>query len=530
MKDSMVHQARTLAALTDISRHISSSLDYKKLAHQFLASLRENLELEKCALLMPNGDKTGFNVEAGTGWEEGELEKALPKITRTVVKPIFSSGMPIALLDASDISDLYIPSSLLRENPVVGFIGVPILVNQIAIGVLVSYRTSFRTMIDEDVNVMKIVASILSQTLKLADFVAKTNQKLRKENDDLHAELEGKFEIDNFISSSSSMNTTVEMMKKVSYTDATVLLRGESGTGKTLIAKGVHYNSQKKRGAFVMVNCAAIPSNLIESELFGHEKGAFTGAISKRIGRFEAAEGGTIFLDEIGDLSLDLQAKLLQVIQEKSYQRVGSNETLISDVRIICATNVNLEEAVQQKKFREDLYYRLMVVPVYLPSLKARKEDVLPLAVHFLKKFNNKYSKSLSLSKDAIRFLEEYTWPGNVRELENTIERSAILAKENELQASDISLLSPLINTEGQMSNGYSPPEEARVNYPSFEGRIVRQRAPYERVPIKEDNIRKALSDSVGIQTLAARTLGISLRQLRYAIKKYKLDVNTYKG
>src|SRR5689334_13124965 len=247
------------------------------------------------------------------------------------------------------------------------------------------------------------------------------------------------------ISNSSAMAKTLAMVKRVAGTDASVLLRGESGTGKTLLARSIHYASTRQKAPFVIVNCAALPANLIESELFGHEKGAFTGALVQRIGRFEAADGGSIFLDEIGEIPTETQAKLLSVIQDGTFERVGSSKTMTADVRLICATNANLEQLVREKKFREDLYYRLMVVPINVPPLRSRREDVLPLASYFLKKFTTKYNKRISISREVMEFLESYAWPGNVRELENTIERTVVLAGGEALTAKDIPILNSMV-------------------------------------------------------------------------------------
>jgi Nif-specific regulatory protein len=517
MAENTVHQSRTLSALIEVSRCISSSLDYQEIAYQCLNSLSENLDLDKLALWMPSSEEMNMlQVHVGVGWKEQEWNDLdLENSSHPAVK-VFASGMPLAVPDAGSIEELYLP-----DNPmggVTGYIAVPVLVNRISIGVLTAYRVYHRTMLDQDVNVMKIVASILSQTLKLAEYVEATNEKLKTENQELHAALSEKFRMENMVSQSTNMNQMLEMVQRVANTEATVLLRGESGTGKTMIAKGIHQASSRSRAPLIIVNCAAIPENLIESELFGHEKGAFTGAVKSREGKFQAAEGGTLFLDEIGELSIDLQAKILRVIQDGEYERVGSNETLTSNARLVCATNSHLEERVQNKSFREDLYYRLMVVPIHLPSLKNRREDILPLVDHFLRVYNEKYGKSVSISSSGLVFLEEHEWPGNVRELENTIERTVILAAEEVVPKEGIPLLAvsqgPIVE-EPSLSLASSKPKP--------------KRNLYERVPLREEQIRKALEEAVGIQTLAARKLGVSLRQLRYAVNKYEINIKEYK-
>ncbi len=528
MKDTTVHQTRTLQALMDISRYISASLDYLDIARKCLLSLSENLDLEHCALLVPDKEKQHLTIQLGVGWDSAESNNFKRPLRGSPLGQVYNSGMPIATPSVEDIPGLFVPSKLKNQGELVGFLAVPLLVNHIPIAVLMAYRVSHRTMLDEDMNVMKIVASILSQTMKLAEYVEATNKRLQTENDQLHAQLEDRFQVDNLVSSSGNMAKTLDLVKRVSTTDATVLLRGESGTGKTLIAQGIHFSSLRKKGPLVIVNCAAIPQNLIESELFGHEKGAFTSAISRRIGKFEAAEGGTLFLDEIGELSLETQAKLLRVIQDGAYEKVGSNKTQIANARIICATNMNLEQAIHEKKFREDLYYRLMVVPIYIPSLRSRKEDILPLTSHFLKYYNSKYNKNVVISREGLSFLEGYDWSGNVRELQHTLERTVILSNSDE-PITDIPILNPMGSPERRFITEIVPEQNPGLPSPGSDGKPMNDRALYERVPLRESQIITALEESVGIQTVAAKKLGISLRQLRYAIKKYNLNVKDFK-
>jgi Nif-specific regulatory protein len=401
-------------------------------------------------------------------------------------------------------------------------------------------------MVDEDIKVMKIVASLLSQTLRIAEMIREENSRLVQENKELHLELEERFNPENMIADSSAMAKTLEMVRRVAGTDAIVLLRGESGTGKSLLARSIHFSSPRKRAPFVIVNCASLPATLIESELFGHEKGAFTGAFAQRAGRFEAADGGTLFLDEIGELPMETQAKLLRVIQDGTFERVGSSKTMTVNVRLICATNTNLEQQIRDREFREDLYYRLMVVPVQVPPLRTRREDILPLCNYFLKKFTTKYGKRVSISREVMEFLEGYAWPGNVRELENTIERTVVLAGGETLTPRDIPILETLVASpstppsaapaaHGSMTHAAAlsaPPEPfpppGIVSFGPMQGR-ARERQPYERVPLREKDIREAMHNAGGIQTHAARMLGVSLRQLRYALTRFELKATEFK-
>lgn len=331
--------------------------------------------------------------------------------------------------------------------------------------------------------------------------------RLGRENRELKEQLKEKFKVDFIVSTSRQMEEALNLAGRVAQSQATVLILGESGTGKELIARAVHYSSPRADKPLVKVNCAALPENLLESELFGHEKGAFTGAVARRIGRFEQADHGSIFLDEIGDLSPSLQMKLLRVLQEKEFERLGSNQTIKSDVRVIAATNRNLEEAIQQGAFREDLYYRLNVVTIYLPPLRERKEDIPPLVEYFLTKYNRENKKNVaSLSKEVRDLLMNYHFPGNVRELENIIERAVVLCRGEILTVQDL----PLHLRESKVEAVLERARESR-DLPGALEEVERQM------------MANALERSSGVQTKAAAELGISERVLRYKIKKYKI-------
>lgn len=537
MKDFMVHQARTLAALTEISKLFSSSLDYTEVAKQCLYLLSDILDLERGTLLMPTPDRKYLAIRASVGFTPEEIREAVYEIGRDFVGKVYSSGMPMALPDADDVEGVPIPKVNADDFNLyrIGFIAVPVTLDGHPVGVLTAHRTTHSTtMVDEDIKVMKIVASLLSQTLRIAEMIREENSRLVQENKELHLELEERFNPENMIADSSAMAKTLEMVRRVAGTDATVLLRGESGTGKSLLARSIHFSSPRKRAPFVIVNCASLPATLIESELFGHEKGAFTGAFIQRTGRFEAADGGTLFLDEIGELPMETQAKLLRVIQDRTFERVGSSKTMTVNVRLICATNANLEQQIRDKEFREDLYYRLMVVPVQVPPLRTRREDILPLCNYFLKKFTTKYGKRVSISREVMEFLESYTWPGNVRELENTIERTVVLAGGETLTPRDIPILETLVAAPAAPFVSAMPevsepaPAPGIVTFGPMQGR-ARERQPYERVPLREKDIREAMHNAGGIQTHAARMLGVSLRQLRYALTRFEIKATEFK-
>lgn len=278
----------------------------------------------------------------------------------------------------------------------------------------------------------------LDELMSLVD-KALTHKKLQMENHQLRTELNKKYKFDQIVGNSEAIQNVLRLIERVADSDSTVLVQGESGTGKELIAKAIHYNSHRATGPFVAINCGAIPSELLESELFGHIKGAFTGAVANRVGRFEMADGGTIFLDEIGDLEPSLQVKILRALQERSFEPVGSTKTVSVDVRVIAATNINLEDAVEQGKFREDLFYRLNVIPILVPPLRDRKSDIPLLLTHFIDIFNKNKGKGLQgMTQETMECLTQYPWPGNIRELENLVERMSILKGQGLLTPDDL--------------------------------------------------------------------------------------------
>ncbi len=334
--------------------------------------------------------------------------------------------------------------------------------------------------------------------------------ELVKELQHLKEEQKSRFSFDNIISADGKMQDVFKLISKVLNNEITVLIHGESGTGKELVARAIHYNGRRKEKPFIVVNCASIPRELLESELFGHEKGSFTGAHQRKLGKFELANEGTLFLDEVGELEMLLQAKLLRVIQEKAFERVGGIELIKTDVRIISATNRDLREAVEKKEFREDLYYRLNSFPIYIPPLRQRKSDVLVLANHFLQSSKQKFSKEIKgFSKKALKLIYEYHWPGNVREMENTIERCVILAEKEFV---DIEDFPPHIKSTGHF---YVPESTGSL----FEDDNV---VPFEK--LKEEAIRHALKISGGNIVEAARKLQLGRATIYRLMEKYGID------
>ncbi|AVX19519.1 two-component system, NtrC family, response regulator AtoC [Carboxydocella sporoproducens DSM 16521] len=329
-------------------------------------------------------------------------------------------------------------------------------------------------------------------------------QQLASEIKELRLQLEQVYQPETIIGNSSSMQEVYKIIGKVANTNATVLITGESGTGKELVAKAIHFNSNRHNGPFIKVNCAALPENLLESELFGHERGAFTGAVSKKYGLFELANNGSIFLDEIGEISLPIQAKLLRVLQEKEIQRVGGTESIKIDVRIIAATNKNLERMIKEGSFREDLYFRLNVIPIFLPPLRERKEDIPQLVQYFLNKYSIEFNKKIKgISNDALRILQNYDWPGNIRELENICERAVIMTQSNIIL-----------------------PEHLPINLTDFEIENDFKHLPLKEIiaDIEKKIILKVLEETNWNRTLAAKKLGLNRRSLYAKMKEHKLQ------
>jgi len=335
------------------------------------------------------------------------------------------------------------------------------------------------------------------------------NYKLRRENILLKDQLQGRFSFQNIVGKSKEMQKIFDIIQKVSSTKSSVLITGPSGTGKELIAKAIHYNSVRKDGPFVAVNCAAIPETLLESELFGHEKGAFTGAVSSRKGRFELADGGTLFLDEVGEMSLGLQVKLLRVLQEMEFERVGGSKTIKVDVRIIAASNRELKEEVKEGRFREDLYYRLNVIHIKVPALKERLDDLPLLVEHFLNKFMGENTPQKRLSQEVWKVFYTYPWPGNIRELENVLERAVVLSNGEEITLADIPDEIKGLNTPLELKSLIPPP----MPLPQLLDRI------------EEELVKWALDKCNNVQAHAANLLGITKSLMQHKVKKYNIPI-----
>jgi transcriptional regulator with PAS, ATPase and Fis domain len=334
---------------------------------------------------------------------------------------------------------------------------------------------------------------------------------LLKENIQLHKELFRKFNIEGIIGKSEKMRTTIEIMTKVSPSSVTVLITGESGTGKELVARAIHYNSLRRTKPFTAINCAAIPDNLFESELFGYEAGAFTGAVSRKEGLFKITDGGTLFLDEIGDLSLPMQSKLLRVLQDKEIRRIGGKDAIKVDVRVIAATNKDLEKELGEGHFREDLYYRLKIVSIKLPPLRERAEDIPELAGFFVNKYNREFGRRIkNIDSTALKLLSDYHWPGNIRQLETLIERAVLMNDKDVITSGDVK--NDLWSSQLKTSFNFDIPDEG-IDFENLEKELI----------------KKALAKANGIASKAAKLLGMSYKTFLYRLEKFHLDGHSRK-
>jgi Nif-specific regulatory protein len=392
-------------------------------------------------------------------------------------------------------------------NPQGAFVGVPIRVGQKVIGVLAAQPApSINKQLGEYQHFLEMVGNLIGQSVRLSQDVAEEKKEISEERDVLRRTVRGKYGFDNIIGHTQSMRRIFEQVRLVAKWNTTVLIRGETGTGKELIANAIHYNSPRARGSFVKLNCAALPETLLESELFGHEKGAFTGAVAQRKGRFEQAEGGTVFLDEIGEISASFQAKLLRVLQEGELERVGGTKTIHVDVRVVAATHRDLEAEVEKGRFREDLYYRLNVMPLFLPPLRDRMEDIPEIARFLVEKVSTQQGRQLSLTDTALRILMHHDWPGNVRELENCLERASVMTEGNVIDRDAILLT----GIDEKITANRGVIQELNLDDPNLDER---------------EKVIAALEQAGWVQAKAARLLDMTPRQIAYRIQTLNIKV-----
>ncbi|HQE57982.1 MAG TPA: sigma 54-interacting transcriptional regulator [Spirochaetota bacterium] len=502
-----------LSLLFDISRKLNETMDIKSLIRPVLEMMAEKLEMMRGTVTILNRKTGELFIEEAYGLSDDEREKGKYKIGEGVTGKVFDTGKPVVIPRISD-EPMFLDKTGSRKKlnkSDITFICVPVIADNEVIGTLSADRLfSDSVALDEDLRLLTIIASIISQGVRLRQIAGEEMDKLKDENMRLTDQLREKHGMGNIIGNSKIMQGVYSLIEKVASTNTTVLILGESGVGKEKYANAIHFNSNRANAPLVKVNCAALPESLIESELFGHEKGSFTGAMSTRKGRFELADNGTIFLDEVGELPLSVQVKLLRVIQEREFERVGGSDTIKVNVRIIAATNRDMRELICSGKFREDLYYRLNVFPIIIPPLRERKTDIMLIADYFVEKYSVEHGKKVSrISTDAINMLVSYHWPGNVRELENCIERAVILSNDG-------------------IVHGYHLPPSLQTGKKADEDR---KRSLDEMISkFEEELIIDELKNSSGNIALAARSLSVSERIMGLRIAKYGIDVSLYKN
>ncbi len=498
----------------DLILGIISKLGERKVdLDSVIAQLAEHLGANRLYLTVLNRDTQKIYIEGAYGITPKDSEGWVYHVGEGIIGSVIANGMVKYVPSIAD-SPNYLNKTkapLKIDGEDVSFICSPVKFESEIIGTLSFHRIKSRTNtipIKYTTRLLKIVGGLIGSSLRRRQEHAEEMAKLKAENESLKGDFINKLPT-NMKGRSNQLNDLHALINSVAKTDATVLVRGESGVGKELVADAIHQNSNRKDKPFIKVNCASLPDTLIESELFGHEKGAFTGAAQRRIGRFEAANGGTIFLDELGDIPASTQIKLLRVLQERELERLGSTQTIKVDVRVIAATNRNLEQMIREGEFREDLYYRLNVFPLYIPALRERIGDVPILANHFIDKFNSRYSKEIKrITSTALDILMVYKWPGNIRELENCIERACILSTDNVLRAHN---LPPTLQT-------------AESSETAISGRLDTIVGNFEKQIITE-----TLTSTKGNMARAAEQLGVSERIMGLRVRKYDIEITRFK-
>jgi Nif-specific regulatory protein len=502
--------ARRLSTLLEMSQALSGTLNLKAAMQRVLATLiRHHSVVRGMITVLRDGE---LQVEAAEGFED--RARALRfKVGEGITGKVVESGRPIVVPRVSREPAFLNLAPRRPDHPKqeLSFICVPIMLNRSAVGALgVDLRFKPERDYDSSVKFFGVVSSMIAQALNVQRQLEDERRRLLDENTHLRQELRERYDFSNIIGTSGPTRQMYEQVAQVAQTNTTVLIRGESGTGKELIAHAIHYNSLRAKKPFVKVSCAALPDTLIESELFGYEKGAFTGATARKKGRFEMAEGGTLFLDEIGDINLSTQVKLLRVLQEREFERLGATDSVKVNVRLIAATNKDMEKAIADGTFREDLYYRLNVFTIFVPPLRDRKADLLLLADHFLEKFSREHGKVIKrISTPAIDMLMAYHWPGNVRELENALERAVLVC-------------------DGAVIHGHHLPPSLQTADSS--GTVTRVSLKDAVAGFERDLIQDALKTTRGNRAKAARLLDTTERILNYKVRGYGIDVRRFRS
>jgi Nif-specific regulatory protein len=504
-------RVNVLPLLCRVSKIITECEDLAKTLKLILSIMRTQLRVHRGVITLYDRESQTIFIHQSFGLSEDQKARGIYAPGEGITGQVVASGKTIIvphLREDARFLDRTRAHADAAANT--AFVCVPIVHAGTVLGTIGaerSYRN--RRLLKQDVEVLSTIASMIASAVELYLLENVDKVRLENENSRLQSELKERFKPSNIIGSSKPMQAVYDLIQKVASTKTTVLILGESGVGKELAANAIHYNSASAAGPFIKFNCAALPENIVESELFGHEKGSFTGAVGMRKGRFELADGGTIFLDEVGELILPMQAKLLRVLQERTFERVGGNKPVKVDLRIIAATNRDLLDMVAKGTFREDLYYRLNVFPITMPPLRDRGSDVILLADHFVARSAVAAGKEVKrISTPALNMLMAYHWPGNVRELENVIERSVIMSDDGVIHGYN---LPPSLQTSGESGTNFGCSLEAKVEAVEYE------------------MIIEALKTHHGNTTEAAKELGLTRRVLGLRLDRYGIDYRVYR-
>ncbi len=508
-------EVRELKLLYRLSDLLERSLDLREMLPPVLDALAEHMGLEHGTLTLLNRQTGDIFIEVAHGVSDQMARRGRFRLGEGVTGRVVESGEPAVVPKLSE-SPLFLDRTQrlgVGKDGVgveLSFICVPVRAGNETYGALSVDRPYTEDVdLDEDLRLLQIVCTMLAQAVKIRRAAEEEKEKLEQENERLREQLKDRFRPSNIVGNSHEMQEVYDQIAMVSTSNTSVLILGETGTGKELVAQAMHYDSDRAAGPFVKVHCAALPESLIESELFGHVKGAFTGAVADRKGRFELAGGGTLFLDEVGDIPATIQIKLLRVLQEREFERVGGTKTVQVDVRVIAATNKDLAAEAAQRSFREDLFYRLSVFPIHVPALRKRKSDVVLLADHFIERYARTNRRPVRrLSSAAIDMLMSYHWPGNVRELENCIERAVLVAEGDVIHPYH---LPPTLQT-AEVTTGLNSTDSLRYRVDAFE----------------RDLIRDALKTCRGNVSSAANMLQSTPRIIGYKVKKFGIDTKAY--
>jgi Nif-specific regulatory protein len=531
--------ALSLVSMYEISKILTSAEDLQAQLRAVLNLLASYMEMRRGIVAVTDGEGS-LRVVAAAGLSSSAVNDGAADMPEEIAARIVAGQAPFVTENVADDPLLaqYVRVPSVLDDEKVSFIAVPIKTFGKPFGCLAIarvWRQNTHVSIGEDIRFLTMVANLLAQTVRLherissaaADEQTALSDVVRV---DLSAERQTAYRLDNVIGASRPMQQVFAQVHLVAPTKSTIVLRGESGTGKEVVARAIHDLSSRSDCPFIKVNCAALPDTLLESELFGHEKGAFTGATQQRKGRFELAHRGTLFLDEIGDISSSFQAKLLRVLQEREFERIGGTSTVKVDVRIVCATNRNLEEAVAKGDFRADLYYRINVVPIFIPALRERRQDIPELAEHFLRAFNKENGRRLRFSEQAMRVISSCNYPGNVRELENCVYRVATMTRSDLIDNINLPCQSgfcscaTLIPKQAYGAGNGSETATPSVGDSGPDWNKVDGLDGLDELPERERLVR-VMESSGWVQAKAARMLGKTPRQVGYALRKHNIDI-----